>query len=89
MRDQVCQGALTQKQTLLGRGGALQRGQALARWKTRSEGHETGQIDHLDVPITVRRLADRHFTTLICHFGSNLERRALYLALLDVARLAS
>ena len=69
-------------------GGALQQGQAPALWEARSEGHDSGEVDHLHFPIAVRGLADRHFTTLIRHLGSDLEGRALYLACLDVTRLA-
>ena len=39
--------------------------------------------------IAVGRLADRHFATLISHLGSDLEGRALYLALIDVIRLVN
>ena len=71
-------------------GGALQRGQVSALWEARSEGHDSGVVDHLYVSIAVRRHADRHFTTLVSHLGSDLEKeRALYLALLDVACLVS
>ena len=70
-------------------GGALQRGQAPALWETRSEGRDSGEVDHLYVSIAVRRHADRHFTTLVSHLGSDLEGRALYLALLDVPCLVS
>ena len=80
--------ALTGKQTLGCGGGALQRGQT-ALWETRSEDYDSGEVDHLHFPIAVRGLADRHFTTLIRHLGSDLEGRALYLACLDVTRLAS
>ena len=81
-----CQRALTQRQTL--RGGALQRGQT-ALWETRSESHDAREVHHLYVSIAVRRLADGHFATLISHLGSDLEGRALYLALIDVTRLVN
>ena len=84
----ACQWALTGKQTLGCGGGALQRGQT-ALWETRSEGHDSGEVDHLYVSIAVRRNADRHFTTLVSHLGSDLEGRALHLACFDVTRLAS
>ena len=43
-----CHGAMTGKQTLFGgSAGALQRGQSVALWETRSEGHDPGQVDHL------------------------------------------
>ena len=70
-------------------GGALQRGQAPALWETRNEGRDSGEVDHPHVSIAARRLADRHFTTLVSHLGSNLEGRALYLAFPDVTCLVS
>ena len=84
----MCQWALTGKQTLGCGGGALQRGQT-ALWETRSEGHAPGEVDHLHFPFAVRRLADRHLAALIRYLGSDLEGRALYLACLDVTRLAN
>ena len=87
-QKQMCQWALTGKQTLFCGCGALQRGQT-ALWETRSESHDPGEGVHLDISIPVRRLADRHLAALIRHLGSDLEGRALYLALIDVIRLAS
>eukprot|EP00964_Phaeocystis_antarctica_P098806 scaffold64767_cov56-Phaeocystis_antarctica.AAC.2 len=88
VREQACQRALTGKQTLGCGGGALQRGQAPALGETRSEGHDSGEVDHLHFSIVVRFVADRHLTTLVSHLGSDLEGRALYLACLDATRLA-
>ena len=79
--------ALTERR-ILGGGGALQRGQT-ALWETRSESHDAREVHHLYVSIAVRRLADGHFATLISHLGSDLEGRALYLALIDVTRLVN
>ena len=88
VRECACQWALTGKQTLGCGGGALQRGQAPALGETRSEGHDSGEVDHLHFSIVVRFVADRHLTTLVSHLGSDLEGRALYLACLDATRLA-
>ena len=86
VREQACQWALTG--TVSGSsGGALQRGQAPARWETCSESHDPGEVVHFDVLILVRRLADRHLATLISHLGSDLEGRALYLALVNITHL--
>ena len=75
-------------QTLRGR-GAPQPGQALALWEARSERLDPGEVNHRYVSIDIGRLADRHFTTFISHLGSDLEGRALYLALIDAPCLAS
>ena len=75
-------------QTLRGR-GAPQPGQALALWEARSERLDPGEVNHRYVSIDIGRLADRHFTTFRSHLGSDLEGRALYLALIDVIRLVN
>ena len=67
----------------------LEAGEGLALRQTRSKRKHPRHVEHFDLAIPVRRLADRHLAALVRHLSANLERGALHLAFFDVTRLTS